>query len=167
MQAATVVVIAEPQWKPRTEDQAVARAHWMGQIRTVQVHRLLPKGSVDDRTRETQENKTLLFDEFARKSDAKDADRRAVDTEEYRPALLDDESVPLQQRVILAEEYRLARRTGHGPTAPGAGQSSSVPCSRQCATGLLVGGMNSGLDLSRSTGPGPATAGCWSRVRVA
>ncbi|MGH3902695.1 MAG: DEAD/DEAH box helicase, partial [Pseudonocardiaceae bacterium] len=75
MQAASVVVIAEPQWKPSTENQAVARAHRMGQIRTVQVHRLLAKGSVDERMREIQENKTLLFDEFARKSDAKDADR--------------------------------------------------------------------------------------------
>jgi SNF2 family DNA or RNA helicase len=110
MQAASVVVIAEPQWKPSTEDQAVARAHRMGQIRTVQVHRLLAKGSVDDRMREIQENKTLLFDEFARKSDAKDADRRAVDTDEHRPAVLDDESVPMERRVVLAEEHRLARK---------------------------------------------------------
>jgi hypothetical protein len=29
--------------------------------------------------------------EFARKSDAKDADRRAVDTSEHRPEVLDDE----------------------------------------------------------------------------
>lgn len=108
MQAASVVVIAEPQWKPSTENQAVARAHRMGQIRTVQVHRLLAKGSVDERMREIQENKTLLFDEFARKSDAKDADRRAVDTDEHRPAVLDDESVPVERRIILAEEHRLA-----------------------------------------------------------
>ncbi len=111
MQAASVVVITEPQWKPSTENQAVARAHRMGQIRTVQVHRLLAKGSVDERMRELQENKTLLFDEFARKSDAKDADRRAVDTAEHRPAVLDDESVPLERRIILAEEHRLRHST--------------------------------------------------------
>ena len=111
MQAASVVVITEPQWKPSTENQAVARAHRMGQIRTVQVHRLLAKGSVDERMREIQENKTLLFDEFARKSDAKDADRRAVDTAEHRPAVLDDESVPLERRIILAEEHRLRHST--------------------------------------------------------
>lgn len=96
MQAASVVIIAEPQWKPSTENQAVARAHRMGQIRTVQVHRLLAKGSVDERLREIQENKTLLFNEFARQSDAKDADRRTVDAGEHRPAELDDESVPLE-----------------------------------------------------------------------
>ena len=112
MQAASVVIIAEPQWKPSTEQQAVARAHRMGQIRTVQVHRLLAKGSVDERMREVQQNKTLLFDAYARRSDAKEADRRAVDTTEHRPSVLDDESVSLQQRVVMAEEYRLGRRRG-------------------------------------------------------
>jgi SNF2 family DNA or RNA helicase len=58
IQSASVVVITEPQWKPSTENQAVARAHRMGQIRTVQVHRLLAKSSVDERMREIQENKT-------------------------------------------------------------------------------------------------------------
>ncbi|HZD15882.1 MAG TPA: DEAD/DEAH box helicase, partial [Pseudonocardiaceae bacterium] len=110
MQAASVVIIAEPQWKPSTENQAIARAHRMGQIRTVQVHRLLAKDSVDERMREIQENKTLLFDEFARKSDAKDADRRAVDTADHRPPSLDDQSIPMERRVILAEEFRLGRR---------------------------------------------------------
>ncbi|MGW9307771.1 DEAD/DEAH box helicase [Saccharomonospora azurea] len=107
VQAASVVVIAEPQWKPSTEEQAIARAYRMGQVRKVQVHRLLAKGSVDERLREVQENKKLLFDEFARKSDAKEADRRAVDTSEYRPAILDDEAVPLKERIILAERHRL------------------------------------------------------------
>jgi SNF2 family DNA or RNA helicase len=110
MQAASVVIITEPQWKPSTEHQAVARAHRMGQVRTVQVHRLLAKDSVDERMREIQENKTLLFDEFARKSDAKDADRRATETAEHRPAVLDDDAVPLERRVILAEQYRLGRQ---------------------------------------------------------
>lgn len=42
---------------------------------------------------------------------AKDADRRAVDTAEHRPAVLDDESVPLERRIILAEEHRLRHST--------------------------------------------------------
>ena len=104
----SVVVITEPQWKPGTEEQAIARAHRMGQVRTVQVHRLLTKGSVDERLQEIQQGKKLLFAEFARKSDAKDADARAVDPAEHRPDVLDDESVPLERRIILAEEHRLA-----------------------------------------------------------
>lgn len=107
MQAASVVVITEPQWKPSTEDQAVARAHRMGQVRTVQVHRLLAKDSVDERMQEIQQGKRLLFNEFARKSEAKDADVRAVDAAEHRPSILDDDTVPLERRIILAEEHRL------------------------------------------------------------
>ncbi|WP_410630724.1 DEAD/DEAH box helicase [Amycolatopsis sp. cmx-4-83] len=107
IQAASVVIIAEPQWKPSTEEQAIARAFRMGQIRKVQVHRLLAKGSVDERMREIQEQKSLLFAEFARKSDAKDADSRSVDASEHRPAVLDDDAVPLKQRIVLAEQHRL------------------------------------------------------------
>jgi hypothetical protein len=107
MQAASVVILTEPQWKPSTEEQAVARAHRMGQVRPVHVHRLLAKDSIDERIREIQEGKRLLFDAFARRSEAKEADRRAVDTSDHRPDLLDDESIPTQQRVLLAEQHRL------------------------------------------------------------
>jgi hypothetical protein len=107
MQAASVVVLVEPQWKPSTEEQAIARAHRMGQVRTVQVHRLLAKDSIDERIREIQENKRLLFDHFARRSEAKEADARAVDTSYHRPPVLDDETVPIERRVLLAEQHRL------------------------------------------------------------
>ncbi len=106
IQAASVVIIAEPQRKPSTEEQAIVRAYRMGQTRRVQVHRLLAKDSVDERLREVQEHKSLLFDEFARKSDAKDADSRSVDTSEHRPEVLDDEAVPLDKRIVLAEQHR-------------------------------------------------------------
>lgn len=107
IQAASVVVICEPQWKPSTEQQAIARAHRMGQARRVQVHRLLAKDCVDERIREIQENKILLFDDYARGSEAKSADSMATDTGYARPAPLDDESVPLKERVIVAERIRL------------------------------------------------------------
>lgn len=106
LQTASVVILAEPQWKPSTEEQAIYRVYRMGQIRTVQVHRMLAKGSVDERLREVQENKSLLFDAFARKSDAKEADSRAVDPTEQRPGLLDDKAVPLEQRIVMAEQHR-------------------------------------------------------------
>lgn len=107
IQAASMVIIAEPQWKSTTEDQAIARSYRMGQVRRVQVHRTLAKGSVDERLREIQERKSLLFDEYARKSEAKDADHHAVDTSDHRPEILDDEAVPLTQRIVLAEEHRI------------------------------------------------------------
>lgn len=107
VQAASIVVLTEPQWKPSTEEQAIARAHRMGQTRRVRVHRLLAKDSVDERLREVQEGKSELFTEFARKSDAKDADSRATDTAEHHSEPSRDDAVPTQQRVVLAEQHRL------------------------------------------------------------
>ena len=37
IQAASVVIITEPRWKPTMEDQAIARCHRMGQVPTVDV----------------------------------------------------------------------------------------------------------------------------------
>ncbi|MBY6414102.1 DEAD/DEAH box helicase [Rhodococcus sp. BP-252] len=79
IQAASVVILTEPQWKPSTEVQAIARTHRMGQVRTVQVHRLLAKDTVDDRMREVLAQKSALFDEYARKSQAKEKNRASVD----------------------------------------------------------------------------------------
>lgn len=47
IQAASVVIIAEPQWTPAIEDQAIGRCHRMGQVRRIDVHRLLTEDSVD------------------------------------------------------------------------------------------------------------------------
>nr|WP_296779102.1 DEAD/DEAH box helicase [Rhodococcus sp. (in: high G+C Gram-positive bacteria)] len=78
IQAASVVILTEPQWKPTTEVQAIARAHRMGQVRTVQVHRLLAKDTVDEHMRRVLAKKSELFDEYARKSQAKDTDRASI-----------------------------------------------------------------------------------------
>jgi SNF2 family DNA or RNA helicase len=47
IQAASVVVLCEPQWKPTVEAQAIARSHRMGQVRWVQFFRLVSRGWVD------------------------------------------------------------------------------------------------------------------------
>lgn len=108
VQAASVVIMAEPQWKPSTEAQAIARAHRMGQTRKVHVHRLLAKNSVDERMREIIEEKQQLFDEYARKSAAKEADTRAVDSSLHQTVdVTRDEAVPAEQRIIAAERQRL------------------------------------------------------------
>jgi len=53
------------------------------------------------------QGKRLLLDEFARRSDTKDADRRSGDTQWRRPDVLDDPAVPVQQRVMIAARHRL------------------------------------------------------------
>ncbi|KAI6085770.1 SNF2 family N-terminal domain-containing protein [Hypoxylon rubiginosum] len=69
--AATQVIILEPFWNPFVEEQAVDRAHRIGQKKEVTVHRLLIKDTVEDRIRELQERKrelvnTALSEEGAR-----------------------------------------------------------------------------------------------------
>lgn len=95
IQAASVVILAEPHWKPSVEEQAIARAHRMGQVRPVQVHRILAKDSIDERIVEIQEGKTQLFDAFARRSEAKERDARAIDPSS------------VERQVVAAERERL------------------------------------------------------------
>jgi SNF2 family DNA or RNA helicase len=49
MVAACHVVMLDPWWNPSAEDQAVDRAHRIGQIRPVTVTRLTVKDTVEDR----------------------------------------------------------------------------------------------------------------------
>ena len=79
IQAASVVILCEPQFKPSTENQAIARARRMGQLKTVQVHRLLNPDSIDERILEILEAKTAVFDDYARESDLADASGDAID----------------------------------------------------------------------------------------
>ncbi|KAK7999055.1 hypothetical protein PG991_014730 [Apiospora marii] len=58
--AASQVVVLEPFWNPFVEDQAVDRAHRIGQRRAVTVHRVLVAGTVEDRILELQERKRRL-----------------------------------------------------------------------------------------------------------
>ncbi len=104
VQAASVVIFCEPQVKPTIEAQAVARAHRMGQTRTVQVHRLLVERSVDQRMMEILGSKSALFEEFARQSEITDASPSAVDVAAPTETTL--------SRTILAEEQE---RLSHTP----------------------------------------------------
>jgi SNF2 family DNA or RNA helicase len=97
IQAASVVVICEPQLKPTTEWQAIARAHRMGQLESVQVHRLLSEEGVDLRIIDILARKRQLFDEFARISETADSAPEALDVSE----------ADLAREVIAAERERL------------------------------------------------------------
>ncbi|MFD5972432.1 MULTISPECIES: DEAD/DEAH box helicase [Streptomyces] len=99
MQAASVVILCEPQIKPTLEHQAVARAHRMGQVRTVQVHRLLVADSVDQRMVELLARKDRLFDAYARRSDLAEAAPDAVDVSDG----------DLARRIVEEEQQRLVR----------------------------------------------------------
>ena len=101
MQAASVVILCEPQVKPTLETQAIARAHRLGQVHKVQAHRLLVVDSVDERMLELLEGKTALFDAYARRSDTAEASPQARDVSEAE----------LARRVVDTERARLGLAT--------------------------------------------------------
>ncbi|WSL56668.1 DEAD/DEAH box helicase [Streptomyces sp. NBC_01725] len=106
LQAASVVILCEPQVKPTLETQAVARAHRMGQLRHVQVHRLLTADSVDQHMLQLLGTKKRLFDAYARHSEVAESTPEAVDISEQSLA-----------RLIVAEEQeRMA--LAQGPASP-------------------------------------------------
>lgn len=60
---ASQVVIMDPFWNPYIEEQAIDRAHRLGQTRPVMVHRVLIKETVEDRIIALQEKKRALISE--------------------------------------------------------------------------------------------------------
>ena len=63
MNHASRVIILDPFWNPFIEEQAIDRAHRIGQTRPVQVHRMLIQGTVEDRIIALQEKKRALISE--------------------------------------------------------------------------------------------------------
>jgi SNF2 family DNA or RNA helicase len=59
---ASKVICCDLAWNPATENQAVDRAHRIGQTRPVAVERLVIKDTVEDRLLEIQAHKGLLAD---------------------------------------------------------------------------------------------------------
>jgi hypothetical protein len=70
----------------------------MGQVRGVQVHRLLTPEGVDQRMVEILDSKQRLFDEYVRKSDIANASPEALDISE----------AALAKTIIEKEQQRLA-----------------------------------------------------------
>lgn len=70
--AASQVIIFDPFWNPYIEEQAIDRAHRIGQMREVQIHRILVEQTVEDRILELQDKKREIIegalDEKASKS---------------------------------------------------------------------------------------------------
>ncbi|MDF5753143.1 DEAD/DEAH box helicase [Spongiactinospora sp. TRM90649] len=137
IQAASVVVFCEPQLKPSLEDQAAARAHRMGQVRTVQVHRLLAVDSLDQRLLELLGRKAALFERYAHRSDLAESAPEAIDVSEHA----------LAQRIIEEEQKRLG---AEAPASGGAVSDGAI------SGGAVSGGAGQvGLDGGGGAGQGP------------
>lgn len=60
--AADTVILFDPWWNPMAEQQATDRAHRIGQSKTVNVYRLIAKGTIEERVVELQKKKKAIFD---------------------------------------------------------------------------------------------------------
>ncbi|WP_372867785.1 DEAD/DEAH box helicase [Planomicrobium okeanokoites] len=60
---ADTVILYDLWWNPAVEQQAASRAHRMGQQHTVQVIRMVAKGTIEEKITELQEKKKNLIDE--------------------------------------------------------------------------------------------------------
>ncbi|MEO8751249.1 MAG: DEAD/DEAH box helicase [Casimicrobiaceae bacterium] len=68
--AADYVLITDPWWNPAAEDQAMGRAHRIGQARPVTVYRLVSKGTVEERIVALHQGKRALAESILAEGDA-------------------------------------------------------------------------------------------------
>jgi superfamily II DNA or RNA helicase len=97
IQAASVVILCEPQIKPSLEVQAIARAHRMGQVNTVQVHRLVIPDGIDEKMMAMLSWKQKEFDDYARDSALANSGYTAKDHSEEK----------LAKVIVMSERQRL------------------------------------------------------------
>jgi SNF2 family DNA or RNA helicase len=67
---ADTVILFDPWWNPMVEAQAMDRAHRIGQTKSVNVYKLVTKGSVEEKVMELQIRKRQLFDALVQESEA-------------------------------------------------------------------------------------------------
>ncbi|MFV0289187.1 MAG: SNF2-related protein [Mycoplasmatales bacterium] len=60
--SASNVIIMDPWWNPAVENQAIDRSHRIGQVNTVQVHRIVTKGTIEEKIMELKQDKANLID---------------------------------------------------------------------------------------------------------
>ena len=81
---ADYVFLLDPWWNPAAENQAVDRAHRIGQERQVMVYRMIAEDTIEEKVLALQQRKAELFDAL---TDGGDAFRAAVTAEDLRELL--------------------------------------------------------------------------------
>ena len=84
----------------------------MGQVRRVDVHRLLTEDSVDQRMLEILRVKADEFDEYARRSDLKDITPDAVDISDLTATKEAATQAENERRIVEMERKRLRMEGG-------------------------------------------------------
>lgn len=105
IQCASVVVIAEAQLKPSIENQAIARAYRMGQTSNVLVYKLLCENTIEEKMLERLKQKQEIFDAFADKSSAADAqNQNEISDKTFREIVEEEIDRINKEKGIVQEE---------------------------------------------------------------
>jgi superfamily II DNA or RNA helicase len=133
IQSASVVILCEPQYKPSTENQAIGRAHRMGQTRDVLVYRLLCPDTVDERMIEIIEAKQAEFDTFADESNAaaKDAESEKSGVDVNEGVIVGEKEEPAEQVSSDALQAAPAESAAATPATQSAPAESSAAPERE------------------------------------
>ena len=108
IQAASVVILCEPQWRPTIEQQAIARCFRMKQENHVDVYRLLNNDTIDEAMSALLKSKKMKFDEYARPSYAKESSSEAVDDRDLDIDLTKAEISAASSSILEQERRRYA-----------------------------------------------------------
>src|SRR5699024_12253223 len=81
---ADYVCLLDPWWNPAADNQAVDRAHRIGQQRQVMVYRMIAEDTIEEKVLALQRRKAELFDAL---TDGGEAFRSAVTAEDLRELL--------------------------------------------------------------------------------
>lgn len=90
---ADTVFLFDLWWNPSVEEQAIGRAHRIGQTKDVQVYRLITEGTIEERIAELQQEKRELFDQLFDEEDMRESKHLSLDDLYYILAINDDKKV--------------------------------------------------------------------------
>ncbi|MDO4670112.1 MAG: SNF2-related protein [Aerococcus sp.] len=80
---ADTVFLYDLWWNPSVEEQAIGRAHRIGQKNDVQVYRMITEGTIEERISELQEEKRHLFDQLFNEDDIRQSPKLSMDDLRY------------------------------------------------------------------------------------
>ena len=86
---ADTVILFDPWWNPAVENQAIDRAHRIGQDKTVNIYRLMTKGTIEEKIFNLQRKKDFLFDNIMQEN----SDFGAFSSEELLSLINTDDSL--------------------------------------------------------------------------
>lgn len=90
---ADIVIHFDPWWNPAVEDQATDRAHRIGQTKTVEVIKLIAKGTIEEKIFNLQEKKKDIIEQVIQSTDAESSIISTLTKEELEDLFSYDESI--------------------------------------------------------------------------